>query len=321
MLKENGISMAACKDMKNICIAGANGLIGTSLSELFEKEGHQVRWLVRSLKPGIRYAQFLWDPGRGTVDIAALESTDVLINLAGSSVVGGLWTTARKEELLQSRVGSISALAKVMEDYQIRIPQIIQASAIGYYGNSGSEIVTESSPSTQIDFLPTLCRSWEQEAEVFRNFTETLTIVRTGLYFSTKGGMWPKMMMGLPFHLLPCFGDGKQMYSWIYEEDYANAFSFIVDKGLAGVVNMTSPGVCTQMDILKAVKSTYASRLLLFHIPEALLHCAPGGQAHILLDSCNAQPDVLLKNGFQFKFIDIQKAVKYLFNEKVRHSR
>ena len=301
--------------MKNICIAGSNGLIGQALSQQFEKEGHQVRWLVRRFYPKIKYSQFLWDPGKGEVDILAFKNADVLINLAGSSLAGGLWTSHRKNEIVQSRLLSISTLVDVLVRNQIRIPHIVQASAIGYYGDSGSDIVMENSPSTSLDFLPALCRSWEKSAGDFLKCCGKLTIVRTGLYLSNKGGMWPQLMMGLPFGLLPCFGDGNQMYSWIYEKDYTRAFSFLLEEGVSGAVNMTAPGVCSQLDILKEVKRAHRSRLFLVHIPESILHLLPGRQARLLLDSCNAIPHLLLEKGFQFEYPEIKDAVYSLKNE------
>lgn len=302
--------------MKKIIIAGGTGLIGRSLQTFLSKEGHEVAYLSRGTYLG-KKNYYVWNPDRLIMDYLALKDKDVLIQLAGSNIGKGLWTNKKKQEILDSRLRAIQTLYLHLKKNELFIPHIIQASAIGYYGNAAAKILHENSPPGKEGFLAEVCKKWEAEAECLREFTDHLTIVRTGLYLDNKGGVWPKLIQSKAFRLLVYFGDGNQYYSWIHSSDYNRAISFILEKKLQGVFNLTAPNPVSNKNLLLEIDKQSNRKHFMMSIPASFIRILIGEQSQLVLDSNYVLPTRLLENGFEFIYPDLDKAVVELLKHNV----
>ncbi|HEX5625812.1 MAG TPA: TIGR01777 family oxidoreductase, partial [Saprospiraceae bacterium] len=248
----------------------------------------------------------------GSLDARALNEVDVLISLAGSSIGKGFWTISRKRDLRESRIRSIQTICETLSRKNLRIPMILQASAIGYYGDRGSEILTEKSAPENTGFLSDMAQDWEREAEAFMPFTEHLARLRTGLYLHPTGGLWPMLNLTARFGFLNYFGDGSAYYSWIHHEDYVRAIAFIIDHQLDGPINLTAPKPLPNKDLIKQAAMQYPHSKRVFGIPGFLIKMGMGEQAQLVLDSQRVLPQALLDKGFRFKYEQFEKAARKL---------
>lgn len=301
--------------MQNILITGANGLIGRRLSEDLQQSGYQVRWLIRKRNPWISYQQFLWNPDRLEMDMAAFDHLDAIIQLAGHPIASGLWTSSRKKRILHSRLNSIQTLIKCLSQKQQRIPHIVQASAIGVYGHQPGQALTENSPTLTTGFLSEVSHKWESEAQSLHSVCQKLTIVRTGLFLDHKGGIWPKLLLTRPLHFLSYPAPGHQMLSWIHYKDYQAAIRFVLEKGLVGPVNFTAPESNSVKNMIETVAGL--EKLPVIPGPPAwLLRLFLGEMSSLILDSQQVIPQKLLQAGFLFNYPNAPSAVSDLIKRK-----
>lgn len=301
--------------MKNIIIAGGSGLIGKSISSFLAKEGDDVSWLSRR-SITTNYKSYLWNPELNELDNTALVNKDVLIQLAGSNLADGRWTAKKKKDIIDSRVKAIQTLYAHLKKQQLRIPHIIQGSAIGFYGDRGPELLNENSDPGNEDFLTEVCKVWESEAACLKEFTDCFTIIRTGLYLSPKGGIWPKVIQTKPFGFLVIFGNGSQFYPWIHDLDYCRAISFVIKHRMSGTLNLTAPNPVSNRDFITEINHQLNQKVIQFAIPAFILKCLLGDLSQPLLSSANVIPNALINGGFKFQFEQLDKAIIELMNLK-----
>lgn len=263
--------------MSSILIAGGSGLVGSALQSYLREQGHQVRILSRSKSPKANINTFWWDPSAQLMDEAACLETEVIINLAGASVAGHLWTKAYKEEIRNSRIESTATLVKHMPNMP-KLKKFISASAIGYYAN-GPEVVDERSEVGE-GFLAKVCQDWENEA--LKAPIET-AIVRIGIVLSDKGGFLDAMSKPIKYGVGAVLGSGEQMISWISIHDLVRLFGNLVDTGKAGIYNGVSGEFTSNRAMTKAIAKqlkrliwlppvpTFALRLLFGDFSDELL--------------------------------------------------
>ncbi|MCC6752863.1 MAG: TIGR01777 family protein [Saprospiraceae bacterium] len=299
--------------MQKVLVAGANGLIGTRLSEHLSDSGYDVHWLVRRPQANQAWPQHGWDPERGIVDAEALKKVDVLVNLAGSPIAVWPWTDKRKQEIADSRLRSVKVLADALAAGGLAVNHILQASGVGYYGHRGDLRLTETDAPGRQGFLTNVCKQWEEAARQFQPHCERLTILRTGLYLDPRGGVWKKLMPALPLRVLNYFGNGRHYYAWIHHADYHAAILHVLQRRIAGPVNLTAPTPVTHRDMMRAVRGQIPS-LLIPGPPAALLRMILGEMSSVVLDSCRAEPQALLATGFRFRYPVIQEAVADLLS-------
>lgn len=307
----NGVPDKDTNEMKRILIAGGSGLIGTSLSDFLASKNYQVSWLSRKTAHQT-FPTFYWNPEKMELDSKALQNLDVLINLAGSSIGEGRWTSDRKMQILNSRTASIKTLKVHLSTLNNKIPLLIQASAIGYYGNCGDQALNEDSDCCVPDFLSQTCARWEQEATQLKEFVENMSIIRTGLYLNSKGGVWPKLIQTKALRFLNYFGSGEQFYSWIHVQDYNRAIEFIIQQNASGIFNFTSPHAVKNKNLVKTICKLSKQTCICFPVPAFMLKLILGEQANLLLNSNNVYPKKLLDAGFKFSFNSIEHAIEEL---------
>lgn len=300
-----------------IVITGGTGLIGNALAREMGSAGHEVVVLTRdparsgTLPPGTRAVR--WD-GRTAGDWAKLLDGDtVIVHLAGDAIAVGRWTDEKKRRIRESRVESGRAVLEGVRQAKSKPRALLQGSAVGYYGDAGDEVVTESHPPGD-DFLARVCVEWEASTAEVTSFGVRRPLLRTGIVLSGQGGALPRM--ALPFRMLAGgpLGNGRQWLPWIHEADEVGAIRFLIEREDAdGPFNLTAPAPLPNRDFSRALGEAlhrpsfapapgFALRLLLGEMADALLH----GQ--------RAVPRKLLDLGYVFRYPDALAALRSLLH-------
>ncbi len=285
-------------------MSGSRGLIGSAMCDSFRDE--DIFRLVRS-EP--KQNEILWNPDAGKLDASALEGFDAIINLSGEPVVGS-WTEKKKSLIRDSRVKSTELLADTISKLENPPAVFLCASAVGYYGNRGNEILTEES-SPGKGFLPDVSLEWEKAAAQAQSPTTRVASMRFGIVLSKKGGALKKMLSPFSLGLGAKLGNGRQYMSWISLQDLVSAAQFCLrSDSTRGPVNFCSPNPVTNAEFTRTLAKVIRRPALLsipgFVLKLALGEIAEGG----LLASQRAIPKKLLESGFTFAHADLEKALR-----------
>lgn len=294
----------------DILISGATGLVGTALVSHLRNKGHVVHVLNRN-DSGL---PLTWQPSKNQIVLDPNQHFDAVINLNGVNIGDKPWSKQRKLDIIQSRIDSTQLLAKTISALPNPPSVFINASAIGFYGNSnfldnnGSNPVDESSPEGS-DFLAEIVTAWERAADPLVNTQIRTVFIRSGVILSKEAGALKKMLLPFKLGLGGRVGSGKQYMSWIALEDELRAIEFILNNDqIYGAVNLTSPNSVTN----KEFTSTLAwclDRPAIFPMPEFMVKLLFGEMGELLLlGGANVKPTVLLDNGFEFKYPELDKA-------------
>lgn len=294
--------------MARVLISGASGLIGSALAADFRKRGDEVIALVRrSVRNGHERE---WHPER-PVPPDLVSGSDAIIHLSGENVAGR-WNEAKKRRIHDSRVITTQNLTRALAAAEKKPAVFVCASAIGYYGDRGDEILTESSPAGE-GFFPDCCREWESATNSARQDGIRVANLRTGIVLSRSGGALKQMLLPFRLGLGGRLGNGRQWWSWIHIEDFVRAVMRIVEPAAAtapiGPINMTAPNPSTNAEFTKMLAHAL-HRPTLLPLPEAMVRLAFGELADEgLLSSAKVVPERLLASGFQFKFPELDGAL------------
>ncbi|WP_037309295.1 TIGR01777 family oxidoreductase [Amycolatopsis orientalis] len=288
-----------------VLIAGASGLIGTSLTTRLRGSGHEVIRLVRREERAGDERR--WDPPAGEIADGALDGVDAVVNLAGAPLLPGRWSAARKQVLLDSRVEPTEVLAEAVAEHGI--PVLVNASAVGYYGDPGPSVVDESSPAGR-GFLAGLCTAWEAATETAATAGARVVRIRTGLVLARKGGLLdvlrPLFRLGLGGKL----GDGKQYMPWISLDDEVGAIVFALEhESLSGAVNLSGPQPATNAAFTKALGHA-VHRPAIWQVPGFAMKIALGQAAEeMALFGQRAMPRALEEAGYHFRHPTLEDAL------------
>ncbi|MGB2622553.1 MAG: TIGR01777 family oxidoreductase [Candidatus Acidiferrum sp.] len=295
-----------------ILVTGSSGLVGTALVRSLVEAGHTVCRLVRPNTVQKLHAndgfQVAWNPETGELGGAAVGA-DAVVNLAGASIAGKRWTSQRKAELRSSRIDTTRALVIALAKMNARPRVLVSASATGFYGDRGDELLTEeSSPGT--DFISTLAKAWEAEALKAEALGIRVVILRFGIALARDGGALPKMMLPFRFFAGGKIGSGKQWMSWIALEDVIEILRFALENGeVRGPVNLVSPQPVQSAEFTKTLAAVL-HRPALFPVPPFALRLALGEMADaLLLSSQRVLPQKLEKFGYRFLHADLRSAL------------
>jgi uncharacterized protein len=292
-----------------VLISGGSGLVGSALTKSLRADGHSVFHFVRpggTAAPG----DVRWDPSQATVDVPALEAFDAIVHLSGASISDGRWTDNRKKELRSSRVDSTRVLVDSLERLKQPPRVFVCASAIGYYGNRGDELLAESSGYGN-DFLALVCRAWEGEAARAAARGVRTVMARFGVILATQGGALPRMLMPFKLGLGGRLGSGKQWMSWIALEDVVQILrSAIADEKIQGPVNIVAPQPVQNAEFTRVLAGVL-HRPAIFPAPAIALRLALGQMADgLLLSSQRVQPEKLVASGYKFRHESLQPALQ-----------
>jgi uncharacterized protein (TIGR01777 family) len=289
-----------------VAVSGASGFIGSSLVPALEAEGHDVRRLVR--RPARTPNEVEWDPGRGTVDTAALAGVDAIVHLAGANVGEGRWTDARKREIFDSHVDGTRLLAATAAALDPRPSALVCAGGVDVYGGRGDEILTEDSPLGE-GFLAEVGQAKEAAAEPARSVGIRVVSFRQGIVLASNGGALRRM---LPFFRLGVGGrvaSGRQWWSWVALDDLTSAYAFALRTEIAGPVNLVSPNPVTNEQFTKALGKAL-KRPTVFPAPELGVRLLYGEMGvEVLVRRPRALPVRLLDAGFEFSYPTIDTAL------------
>ena len=292
---------------QRIAITGSSGLIGTALVGHLKSEGHTVQRLVR--RTPVAADEVTWDPQTGYVDVKALEGVDGVIHLAGVPVADKRWSKKYKAEILNSRLLGTTTIAKAVAELKPDV--FISASAIGWYGESGSRPVVEKDRVGD-DFLAAVCREWEAAADLA---IDVRTVkLRTGLVLDPTGGALGKMLPLFRLGFGGKLGSGKQWWSWITLHDVVRALDFALVEKISGPVNLTSPNPVTNQEFTSALARAL-HRPAVFPAPAFALKIALGGFSSEVLGSKRVIPSVLLDAGFTFDYPHLTQALAALIED------
>src|SRR5712691_488002 len=290
-----------------IVIAGASGLVGSALVPLLKSEGAQVTRLVRSAAES---GEIEWHPDRGSIDAPALEGFDAVINLAGDGIADGRWTEEKKRRILDSRVNGTRLLSETMANLSRKPVTFINASAIGFYGSRGDELVDEDSGPGE-GFLASVCRQWESATAPAEQAGIRVVKLRLGVILAKDGGILGSMLRPFKLGLGGKVGSGEQIISWVAMDDVVAAISFILqNESLRGPINVVAPQPVTNGEFTKTLGSVL-SRPTFMTMPAFAARLAFGEMAdEMMLSSTRVAPKVLEEAGFKFQYPELEGAVR-----------
>jgi uncharacterized protein (TIGR01777 family) len=279
-----------------IAMSGASGFVGRHLSDVFGRKGWSVTPITRKALGG------------GEKDLSDLiEGADVIVNLAGAPIIKK-WTPTYKKELYRSRVDTTRIIVGALKRLEPRPRVFVSASAIGIYSTEG--IHTEEKHSLATDFLGSLSRDWEQAALEAQGLNIRTVIFRFGVVLGKSGGALQSMLPPFKAGLGGTIGDGRQPFSWVHIADLAQAFTAAIeDERFKGAYNLTAPNPTTNRELTKTL-GKILKRPTLFRVPAFVLRVQFGEGAQVLTKGQRVIPQRLLESGFDFKFPDLEAALR-----------
>lgn len=303
--------------MRTVWLSGASGLIGWALTRQFLASGYRVMLLKRpsskSQAPeGVVVLH--WDPQQGVLPGEQMGDPEIVVHLGGANIAEKRWTPARKAVLRDSRIKTAGLISKSLAE-MTRKPQVfICASAIGFYGDRGQEVLTEASEPGQ-GFLADLCAAWEAACEPAKLAGIRTVQARFGMVLDPQGGALSKMKGPFSLGLGGVAGSGKQMMSWISLNDAVRALLYCANEPtLDGPVNLTHPQAVSNREFTKTLAGVLG-RPAVMPLPRFAARLAMGEMADSLLfDSCHAVPEKLIEAGFQFEAVSLESTLKSLLS-------
>jgi uncharacterized protein len=301
-------SQAKSKTLMKVLITGGSGLVGQELRSLLSAGGHEVTILTRS--PKSREGFRTWNPGADEYESAWFAGFDAVVHLAGENIAGKRWTKSYKQKLLSSRRDVTRKLATALSRMDNPPRTLISASAIGWYGDRGDELLTESSPRGT-GFLADLCQDWEQAANPAREAGIRVVHPRIGVVLSPKGGALKKMLPIFKFGLGGVLGHGRQWMSWIGLDDVAGAIvQLLTDEALKGPVNCVAPNPVTNREFTRTL-GRVLSRPTIFPVPGFMARIAFGEMGEeLLLAGARILPEVLSRGGYEFRAANLEDCLR-----------
>jgi len=289
-----------------VLVSGASGPIGRALLPALQERGYETAQLVRC--PAIGTSQIQWDPTQ-PVNPDSVSGLDAVVHLAGESIVGR-WTAAKKAAIRDSRVLGTSHLAEGLAKATKPPRVLVAASAIGYYGDRGDEILREDSTPGQ-GFLAEVCQQWEVATTPAAQAGIRVLHLRIGMVLSPAGGALAAMLTPFRLGFGGRVGNGRQWWSWIDVRDLVAAILYVIESAsLHGPINAVSPNPVTNLEFTRAL-ATLLSRPAIFPLPAFAARLALGQMAdELLLASQRVAPTRLLASGFQFCYPDLAASLR-----------
>lgn len=290
-----------------IAVTGSTGLIGTSLVTHLHAAGHDVVRLVRRTPRAPD--EIRWDPSAGTVDLDGLQDVSAAVHLAGAGIGDRRWTDSYKQTILASRVDGTRTLSQALASLDPRPAVLVSGSAVGYYGDRGEEVLTEDSAPGH-GFLAEVTQAWEGATAPAAEAGIRVTLARSGIVLSPDGGSLARMLRLARLGLAGPLGGGNQWWSWITLQDEVRALAFLIEKDLAGPVNLSAPQPVRNAEVIRALGAGL-HRPTLLPAPAFGLRLLLGGIADEVLCSQRMLPARLLEAGFTFGQRTIEQAVTW----------
>jgi uncharacterized protein (TIGR01777 family) len=293
-----------------VLITGGSGFIGSALTSYLTARMHQVIRLVRR-PPGPEAGEIFWNPLTGELDAGQIEGFDAVIHLAAENLATGRWTRERKSRILESRVSGTNLLSVRLAGLRRPPKVMISASAIGYYGDRGEEVLDEGSGAGS-GFLAEVCRRWEEATAPATTAGIRVVLLRIGMILSAAGGALPRMLTPFRFGFGARMGSGRQFMSWIALDDVLEIVGFVLGRGdLGGALNAVAPGPVTNLEFTRTL-ARVLRRPAVAIAPALALRLLFGEMSEqVLLSSARVHPARLLAAGFQFRYRRLEPALRH----------
>lgn len=299
--------------MKNVLISGGTGLIGTELSKLLIEKGYSVSILSRSEKNLPNIKTYVWDVKAQTIDENAIKNADYIVHLAGKNIGDERWTAEVKKAIILSRKNATELLYKAIKEHNPNLKAFISSSAVGFYGLEPTEKVFKEEDSSGKDFLAGVCIKWEASVPNIAALGIKTSIVRTGVVLSKKGGALEQMALPVKLGAAAALGNGKQYIPWIHIDDICNIYlKAIEDESFNGIFNAAAPGHINNKEFTRKIAKVLRRPFFLPNVPAFVIKTALGERAEIALKGNKISSEKLMKNGFKFKYTDLEKALTNL---------
>ena len=298
-----------------VAVTGSHGLIGSALVRALKERGDDVTRLVRSTPSSPDEAR--WDPDGGSIDAAGLEGHDAVAHLAGEGIGDSRWSEDHKRRVMESRRKGTTLLASTIAGLSSPPAVLVSASAIGWYGHRGEEVLTEASGPGE-GFLAEVCRSWETSTAPAADAGIRVVRIRTGLVMSQRGGAMGRMLLPFRLGLGGPLGGGRQWWSWIAVDDEVGAVLHLLDpaSSVSGPVNVVAPAPVRQRDFAR-VLGEVLRRPAFLPTPLLPLRAAFGSEmvTDMLLASQRVAPEVLVSSGYTFRHAELEPALRAMLDK------
>ena len=302
------------EEPKTILIAGGTGMVGSRLAELLHTRRYRVTILTRGDSDPSK-GHYHWDPSRNIISKEAIETADAIVNLSGAGLADQRWTPWRRRTLVNSRVFPARVLAETLSHTKHHVKVVVNASAVGYYGNTHEQIIHEDYPPDK-GFLAKMCVRWEDSADQFKSAGLRTVILRFANVLSMTGGYLPELLKPMRFGIAPVFGNGTQYVSWIHIDDLCRlVLRCVNNEKINGTYNAAAPGYISNRNFIKLLQQIRGGRYITIPLPPFLLFFVLGGLARALLDGCRASPSKIQEAGFEFRYPEADDALKELLEK------
>lgn len=298
--------------MAQVLISGASGLIGKKLTALLIEKGHAVKHLGRKENLSSKIPCYKWDISKGEIDEHAFENIDTVVHLAGAGIADEKWTTARKKEIIDSRVNSSKLLASEINKRGNQITTFVGASAVGFYGAITNEKVYTETDTAFDDFMGNTCKQWEESYYDINKKTR-LNIIRIGIVLSKDGGALPKLAKTIRMGIGSALGSGKQYMPWIHIDDLVNLFyEAIINENMQGIYNGVAPQHATNKELSKAIAVTLHKPFFMPAVPAFILKLILGEMSVIVLEGVKVSAEKTKRIPFTYKYCELKGALEDL---------
>jgi uncharacterized protein (TIGR01777 family) len=293
----------------HIAVTGSGGLVGSALLPFLASAGHTMMRLVRGSPSG---DDVFWNPAEGVRDLSRLEGVEAVVHLAGENIAAGRWTPRRKEEIRRSRVEGTRRLSQSLASLSRPPGVLVSASAVGFYGDRGDEILTEESRPGS-DFLARVCQEWEAATEPASRAGIRVVHLRFGMILSPAGGALKKMLVPFKLGVGGRIGSRAQHVSWIGIDDAVGAIDHAIGvETLGGPVNAVTPAPVTNAQFTRVLGRVVA-RPAIFPLPGFAARLVFGEMADaLLLASTRVMPTRLQASGYRFQYPELESALRHL---------
>jgi uncharacterized protein (TIGR01777 family) len=293
---------------KHVLITGATGMIGKALIKSLLESNHTISVLSTHPRFIANVQVFKWDVNKKRIEPKCFDGVDAIIHLAGENIAKEKWTDRRKQQIIDSRVLSTELLLNTLKTTEHQVKTFISASAVGFYGDRGDEILNENS-SKGSGFLADCCASWEDAVQSAADLGLRVVKFRTGFIIAKAEGGLPAMARPIKWFVGAPLGSGKQWVPWIHMTDMVGMYLYALQHSIQGTFNACAPNPVTNKTLTKALGKFLRRPIWPITVPAKLIQLIMGEMSIIALMSTNTSTQKILDTGYTFRFTQLEQAL------------